>query len=138
MCRLKTRAVRKYGEQKEKRLESPDGVEQFIDEDIAADVKKEYSVLLRLTKYYAFFIFALTFLVFVAVYWWWLLTFSNYFGWNPSPEFNAVADEDEGGSGTPYFHFYRYLVEDSAMLFNSEIYHPLARTTLKKVFGLIQ
>ncbi|OXA63410.1 Glutamate-gated chloride channel alpha [Folsomia candida] len=101
------------------------------------EVKRKYSLLLRFTKYYAFFVFALAFVTFVVVYWWWLLTFSNYFDWNPTQEFNAVEDDDTETMQKPYFHYYRYLIEDAALLFNSDIYHPASRDTLRRVFGLV-
>jgi len=53
-----------------------------------------YSKFVNQTKKYAFWLFAIIFIVFLITYFCWLMFSANYFEWEPNPKYNAVPQED--------------------------------------------
>lgn len=62
-----------------------------------------YHKIVHYTKHYAFWVFAIIFLVFLGVYWAWLLISSDYLNWSPSSEFNGANDDDDADGFNNYY-----------------------------------
>jgi hypothetical protein len=64
-----------------------------------------YESFVAFTKVYAFWTFAVTFLLFVFGYWAWLLISSDHFSWSPDPRFNAAIEENDDDSTNLYSYW---------------------------------
>lgn len=76
-----------------------------------------YENFVGFTKKYAFWTFALIFLVFFFSYWAWLLICSGYFEWDPNLAYNAEFDVDASEDDTS--NLYRYHEEARDPNYNS-------------------
>lgn len=55
----------------------------------------KYARTMKVMNRYAFLGFAMIFITFIITYWIWLLIFSDYYNWEPRPEFNGSPDQDD-------------------------------------------
>lgn len=53
-----------------------------------------YTRLVRFTEHQAFWLFSVTFILFVICYWVWLMKWSQYNNWKPVTKFNNIDDQD--------------------------------------------
>jgi len=76
-----------------------------VDEDpieTLQQTKEAYNGLMKFSKRYAFWAFALSFVAFFFGYWTYLLLGSGYMEWKINPLFNALDEEQGGRSSKPY------------------------------------